>query len=368
MSGKNIHWAVALNWRNRTLSFALSFVVIGSYLHGAGAGPWQWTLLALHLLVYPQLAYWRAARAPQPVRAEMQNLLLDGTLFGAWCAFWGMPLWICFLFFICVCLNLMVYTGLPGLARALAAIGLGIIPVVLIRGLEFRPDTTLVTSLLCIATLSAYLLTFAFDAYRRGLALRESGGQLRGQLEEITVLQKRLQEQAARDPLTGLFNRRHFDRELAGTLTRCRQQDRPLALAMTDIDHFKDINDSHGHLAGDEVLRRLADLLAGRVGDAGMACRFGGEEFLLMLPGMDADAACAFANEIRHAFETSRVSVGDSEIGATLSFGIAVAPAHGSEPHALLQRADAALYTAKLRGRNRVVLSPEADFAMEDAP
>ncbi len=367
MSGNNIHWAVALNRRNRTLSFALSFVVIGTYLHGVGAGPWQWTLLALHLLVYPQIAYWRAARAAQPVRAEMQNLLLDGTLFGAWCAFWGMPLWICFLFFVCVCLNLTVYTGLPGLARALAAIGIGIVPVVLVRGLEFRPDTTLITSLLCIATLSAYLLTFAFDAYRRGLALKESGGQLRGQLEEITVLQKRLQEQATRDPLTGLFNRRHFDRALAEALVCCNREKRPLALAMADIDHFKAINDSHGHLAGDEVLRQLADLLAERVGDAGMACRFGGEEFLLMLPGMDADAACAFADAIRRAFETSRVKNGDREIGATLSFGIAVAPMHGGEPHALLQRTDAALYAAKLRGRNRVVLSSATDFAVADA-
>lgn len=357
MGGKNIHWAIALNRRNRTVSFAFTFAVIGSYLQAIGAGPWQWALVALHMLAYPQFVYWRAIRSAHPVRAEMQNLLLDGALFGAWCAFWGMPLWICFLFFICVCLNLMVFEGLPGLARALAAIGIGIIPVLLARGLDFRPDTPLATSLLCIATLTAYLLAFAFGAYRRGIALKQSGGQLRLQLQEITQLQERLQEQAVRDPLTGLFNRRHFDHELVEALARCRGQERPLALAMTDIDHFKAINDNHGHLAGDEVLRRLAQLLAGRVGDAGLACRFGGEEFLLMLPGMDAPAACAFADAVRGEFEASKATIDGRDIGTTLSFGIAVAPpSHAADARSLLRRADAALYAAKLHGRNRVEL------------
>lgn len=367
MSGKNIHWAVALNRRNRTVSFALSFAVAGSYLPVIGAGPWQWALLALHLLAYPQLAYWRAVRSAHPVRAEMQNLLLDGTLFGAWSALWGMPLWICFMFFICVCLNLMVYEGLAGLGRALAAICAGIAPVVMLGGLDFHPDTPLLTSLLCIATLTVYLLAFSLGAYRRGVALKESGGRLRGQLQEITQLQTRLQEQAVRDPLTGLFNRRHFDRELTEALVRCRREGQPLALAITDIDHFKAINDSHGHLAGDEVLRHLAGLLAARVGDAGLACRFGGEEFLLMLPGMDAAAAYAFADAVRTEFEASRVMVDGGNIGATLSFGIAVAPAHAVEAGALLRCADAALYAAKLRGRNRVVLSAKADRVAAEA-
>lgn len=356
VSGKNIHWAVALNRRNRTLSFALSFVVVGTHLHVVGASLLQWSLLALQLLVYPQLVYRVALRSADPLRAEIRNMLLDGVLLGAWCAFWGMPLWLCFLFFICVSLNLMIFEGLPGLARALAAICLGIAAVALLAGFRFRPDTTLATSLLCIAMLATYLLTFAYGAYRRGLALRESSAQLHARIEEITTLQTRLQEQASRDPLTGLFNRRHFDRALAEALAHCLREDKPLTLAITDIDHFKAINDNHGHLAGDEVLRSLADLLAGKVGDAGMVCRFGGEEFLLMLPGMPAAEACAFADALRREFESMRVRLDGHAIGTTLSFGVAVAPDDAIDAHALLRKADAALYTAKLRGRNRVAM------------
>lgn len=368
MSGKNIHWAVALNRRNRSLSFALSFVVVGTHLHGVGAAPLQWLLLTLQLLVYPQLVYWCALRSADPLRAEIRNMLLDGVLLGAWCAFWGMPLWLCFLFFICVSLNLMIFEGLPGLARALAAICTGVVPTALLAGFRFRPDTTLTTSLLCIAMLATYLLTFAYGAYRRGLALRESSAQLHARLEEITTLQTRLQEQASRDPLTGLFNRRHLDRALAEALAHCRRENKPLTLAITDIDRFKAINDNHGHLAGDEVLRCLADLLARQVGDAGMACRFGGEEFLLMLPGMPATEAYAFADALRGEFESLRVRLDGNEIGTTLSFGVAVAPDDAVEAHALLRRADAALYTAKLRGRNRVVMFSPLDLADAAAP
>jgi len=367
MGGKNIHWVVALDRRNRTVSFALSLAVIGSYLQVAGSAPWQWALLSVHLLVYPQLAYWRAIRAAHPVRAEMQNLLLDGVLFGAWCAYWGMPLWLCFLFFICVCLNMMVFQGLPGLFRALAALGIGVAAVLPFHGFAFRPDTPLLTSLLCIGLLTTYLLTFAFGAYQRGVALKDIGGQLRTQLQEITQLQARLQEQAARDPLTGLFNRRHFDRELAEALERCRHEGRPLALAIADIDRFKAINDNHGHLAGDEVLRRLSELLVSRVGDAGLACRFGGEEFLLMLPGMDADAACAFAETLRGEFQALRIVVDGREIGTTLSFGVAAAPLHATDGQTLLRRADAALYAAKLHGRNRVESSSPAGESVAQA-
>lgn len=290
-------------------------------------------------------------------------MLLDGVLLGAWCAFWGMPLWLCFLFFICISLNLMIYEGLSGLARALAAICVGVVPMALLADFRFRPDTTLTTSLLCIAMLATYLLTFAYGAYRRGLALRESSAQLHARIEEITTLQARLQEQASRDPLTGLFNRRHFDKALLETLAHCMREDKPLTLAITDIDHFKAINDNHGHLGGDEVLRSLADLLAGKVGDAGMVCRFGGEEFLLMLPGMPATEAYAFADALRREFESLRVTLDGNEIGTTLSFGVAVAPEDAIEANALLRRADAALYMAKLRGRNRVVMSSPVELA-----
>lgn len=357
MGDKSIHWAVTMNHRNRSLSFAMVFVVAATYLHHVGAGPWQWGLVAAFFLVYPQLAYWRAVSVASPLRAEMHNLVFDDFVFGIGCMYWGLPLWPSFILFICACLNLVVFEGFTGLAKAMLALAAGVGVAALIGPVQFRPDTPLLTSLLCVATLSLYLLAFAFDAYKRGIALHESGRRLRVQLAEITALQARLREQASRDPLTGLYNRRHLNQELAEELAHCQRSGKSLALVMADIDHFKAINDAHGHLAGDEVIRRLAELLAQRVGEAGMACRFGGEEFLLMLPGMTTAEACRFADGIRDEFEGMRIAIGADSIAATLSFGVAVAPEHSIDAQTLLRKADAALYEAKLRGRNRVMLT-----------
>lgn len=357
MGDKGIHWAVTMNHRNRTVSFAMVFVVAATYLHHVGARPWQWGLVALFLLVYPQLAYWRAGCMTASLRAEMHNLMFDGFVFGIGCMYWGLPLWPSFMLFICACLNLVVFEGFTGLVKAVLALAAGIGTAAAIAPVEFRPDTPLVTSLLCVAVMFWYLLAFAFDAYKRGIALRKSGKRLRAQLAEITVLQDRLREQVSRDPLTGLYNRRHLNQELAEELANCQRAGKSLALLMADIDHFKSINDTHGHLAGDEVLRCLAELMVRRVGEEGMACRFGGEEFLLVLPGATAAEACRFAEAMRNEFEGMRIAINAGSITVTLSFGVAVAPEHSVDAQILLHKADAALYEAKLRGRNCVRLA-----------
>src|SRR5690606_11413317 len=120
-----------------------------------------------------------------------------------------------------VCVNVVIFMGMPGLWKGMAAVVAGVATVALVGGLSFRPHTELHTSLLCIALLTSYLLFFANDAYRRGVSLRESRRQLGVQLEEITKLQARLQEQAQRDPLTGLHNRRFLDEALERELAAC---------------------------------------------------------------------------------------------------------------------------------------------------
>lgn len=356
MQAGGIHWVVKLNRRNRSLFFALGLFVIGTHLAYLQAGALMWTLLVLQLLVYPQLVYWRAARARDPLRAELQNLVLDGALLGAWIAAMGMPLWIGFMLFVGVCLNVVIFMGMPGLWKGMASIAAGVAAVAAVNGLQWRPHTELHTSLLCIALLTAYLLFFANDAYRRGIKLRDSRRQLAEQLEEITKLQARLQEQAERDPLTGLHNRRYLDGALERALAACAQDDTPLTLVLIDIDRFKRINDTYGHPAGDEVIRQLAGLLRERVRDAGLiACRYGGEEFLMMLPGTPVAQAMAMAEDLRATFEATEVVSGGQVMRTTLSIGVAGCPEHGRQAQPLVLRADQALYEAKLRGRNRVV-------------
>ncbi len=354
-SGK-IHWVVTLNRRNRSLFFAVGLFVLGTHLAYLDAGPLMWTLLALQLLVYPQLVYWRAARSRNPLRAEMQNLMVDGVLLGAWIGVWGLPLWISFMLFVGVCLNVVIFMGLPRVWMAMTSVACGVGLVALVHGLEFRPETQLHTSLLCIVLLSCYLLFVAHDAYTRGIKLRDSRYELGQRLEEITRLQLQLQEQAERDPLTGLHNRRFLDVALERELAVCADSGAPLALVLIDIDRFKRINDTYGHPAGDEMIRCLADLLRSRVRDGGLiACRYGGEEFLLMLPGTHVADAMALAEDLRSHFESLEVVSGGQVMRTTLSIGVAGCPDHGRQAQPLVMRADQALYEAKLHGRNRVM-------------
>lgn len=348
------HWVVKLNRRNRTASFAFLFPVLGSHLAFIHAGLLEWILLALQLLLYPQLVYWRARLSTDPLRAEMHNLLVDGVLFGMWVTAWGFPLWIAFILLISACLNLMIFQGRRGLLNVILAMLAGVLAMGLVSGLRFQPDTSLLTTSLCMLVLTLYILMFASDAYTRGVALRQSRKQLSTRIEEITSLQAQLQEQALRDPLTGLFNRRHLDSLLAQELDECRQSGAELSLVMIDIDRFKVINDSFGHLAGDEMIRAVADLLLRHAQEGDLACRFGGEEFLLMMPCTPLSVARQRSERLREEFEAMRVNFGGNDMQGTLSFGIAGFPDQPSAP-TLLQVADKALYAAKMQGRNRII-------------
>lgn len=357
MGTRATHWTVRLNVRNRTIFFAVLFGVLAVYLAERGAGPAEWILLAANLLVYPWLAFLRARAARQQVRAELQNLLFDGLLFGVWVAVWGFPLWITFTVFTAVTLNQVVFESLPGLWRSLAAqlIGAGIGAA--IAGPQFRPDTSLLVSVMCMLGLTAYLWNFAYAAYTRGAALQDSRRQLESQLTEITTLQEQLQDQASKDPLTGLYNRRHLEHRLADELENCRREGLPLTLVMIDIDQFKRVNDTYGHPTGDQIIRALAALLTDSAEPQDVVFRYGGEEFLMMLPGATLEDAGARAERLRLQCEAMQVRVDNATIATTLSFGIANYPEHDERPTILVNLADRALYAAKVRGRNRIELA-----------
>lgn len=168
----------------------------------------------------------------------------------------------------------------------------------------------------------------------------------------------KLREQTIRDPLTGLFNRRYLDESLRRELLRAKRDGLPLSLLMIDIDHFKRLNDTHGHQAGDEVLKKLGELIRRGARRADLPCRYGGEEFLLVLPDMSAEDAAERAEEWRIAFANERIDFeGRIVLSATFSAGVATCPANGSSCEGLIRAADQALYAAKHSGRNRVVVS-----------
>ncbi len=190
--------------------------------------------------------------------------------------------------------------------------------------------------------------------YRSETMLQEANEELHAQVQEVQRLQKELREQALRDPLTKVFNRRYFDEAFPRLLERATHDGRPLAVVLFDIDLFKKTNDTYGHRVGDELLVVLGRLLTRLTRPGDIACRLGGEEFVLVLPETDLSTAVGRADEIRRAFAAAMVPGLGLGTGPTLSAGAAAFPDHGVTPDELVHAADGALYRAKGMGRNRV--------------
>lgn len=163
-----------------------------------------------------------------------------------------------------------------------------------------------------------------------------------------------LQSLAAIDPLTGLYNRRQFETLARAELARCQRYVRPCSFLMIDVDHFKLVNDTFGHEMGDWVLKMVANTLTAARRDADVVARFGGEEFVIMLPETTRDAAAMVAERIRSTVAASALAVGDSRLSLTISVGVGETMAGLPGVEAVLRDADQALYDAKANGRNIV--------------
>ena len=364
------HWIVGTHRLMRSLSFAHAFVFVGAHLWAQGHALWVWLLLGLQFLVYPQLAYLRARAAPDSQKAELQNLLFDCLLVGIWVATLGFPLWIGFTLFISTTINNAISNGKRGVFQALMCFAGGVLLGGLATGFVVTPEQSPAVTVLCVLGLSWYLLSIGQVAYARTLTLRAAREKLKGselalqhandalrlRLVEIEMLRDKLREQANRDALTGLFNRRYLEDTLARELSRCDRLQQPLAVIMIDIDHFKRINDTHGHPTGDQVLVQLGKLLNGDARQADVACRYGGEEFLMLLPGMGLEAAVARAEEWRQVYSMNGAVLGGQRLPLTLSIGVAMFPEHATTGDHLTRCADMALYQAKAQGRDGVVV------------
>lgn len=174
-------------------------------------------------------------------------------------------------------------------------------------------------------------------------SLQQSRDEIRRQNEELTLL-------ATRDPLTGCFNRRAFFSQFESHWQTGRVNRQPLGCVMVDIDHFKSINDNHGHATGDQVLQLVAQMIRTVTGDRGLVCRYGGEEFCVLVPNADVAAAVALAETIRQTIEATPCA----ELNITASLGASDSTLGADEPAEMLDQADKALYFSKRNGRNRV--------------
>jgi diguanylate cyclase (GGDEF)-like protein len=172
-----------------------------------------------------------------------------------------------------------------------------------------------------------------------------------------------LRSQSIRDPLTGLFNRRYMEESLQREMRRAARSRQPVGIIMLDIDHFKAFNDTHGHEAGDALLQSVGSIMQRSVRAEDIACRYGGEEFTLILPEASLPDAALRAEHIRQAISHLNIQYHRQQLGRiTVSAGVAIYPDHGPTGDAVLRASDAALYQAKSRGRNRIVLNRPNGF------
>jgi diguanylate cyclase (GGDEF)-like protein len=170
-------------------------------------------------------------------------------------------------------------------------------------------------------------------------------------------LREELRAEAIHDPLTGLFNRRYLEETLPRELHRARRAHSPLCVAMLDLDNFKHFNDTYGHDAGDSLLRELGRLLRGQLRKSDISCRYGGEEFVLVLPDSSLADAEQRVEQIRAQIKDLQIPHGEQRLSAlTVSAGVAQAEDHNGDPRELLRAADTALYAAKNAGRDRVIV------------
>lgn len=196
-------------------------------------------------------------------------------------------------------------------------------------------------------------------------ALEAANQQLRGQLVEIERMQGLLREQALRDSLTGLYNRRFLEETMERELAHAKRTGSPLALIIIDIDHFKKVNDKYGHLAGDSMLQALGGILLAHSRTEDVACRYGGEEFVVVLRDTPVEVARERAEHWADQFRESRFSFKDTVVTGTFSAGVAVFPDNAVDGATLLDAADTALYAAKEAGRDSVMCATSGEDAVQ---
>lgn len=186
--------------------------------------------------------------------------------------------------------------------------------------------------------------------------LKYANETLTHQLEEIDKLRADLQEQAIRDPLTDVYNRRYLAEFLDKEVARAEREQSPLSVVIMDVDNFKQFNDTYGHKCGDVVLQAIANFLVERTRRGDVVCRYGGEEFVILMPGASLEVAYERADMWRQDFSETAIEYEGMKFSATFSAGVATYPQHGVMDEALLQAADRALYQSKNAGRNKVTM------------
>jgi diguanylate cyclase len=322
----------------RTLGLAVGSICVGGGLWEIGAPLWVWLVLAAHSFLWSHIAYRIARRSDDPYRAELHNLIFDSACGGAWVAAIGFNVVPSAVMVAMLAMDKAAVGGMRFLARCLAAQLAVALLVALVTGVELNLASHRIAELCSLPLLLTYPVTVGYTAYRLARRVRQQNDLLSA-MSHI-------------DGLTRVPNRMHWEQAVANEFQRCRRIGHSSAVMMLDIDHFKQVNDEHGHQTGDAALRAVAAILRDTLRLSDLPGRYGGEEFGVVLPGIDAEGAAAIAERIRRRIEMS-VLEDTPGVRVTASIGYAALAPDDNDHGAWIARADRALYAAKAAGRNR---------------
>lgn len=332
----------------RALGMGLAGLVVGVVLWERNAGLAAWLCMAAISFVWPHVAHLLSRRSADPYRAEIRNLLVDSALAVVLVTLMHFNLLPSVLL---VTLTMVdkITTGIRGLwARSLPGMAVAAVAGAAFNGFQWAPETSMPVILACLPVMVLHTLSVSLVSYRL--------------IRRVSRQNQLLDELRRIDALTGLYDRGHWQEQAEATLRRHHATDEPACLVMLDIDHFKQINDQHGHTVGDEVLRALARIVLSNVRATDCAGRYGGDEFAIVLRGMHLDGATAVAHRIREQVQALQLHDMPG-LQFTTSMGVATADHRHSSLRAWTNAADAELYQAKAAGRNRVSASSMPDMA-----
>lgn len=323
----------------RIVGYLLGAICIGGGLWEVDAPAWLWALLGFHALVLPHLMCPLAVRSRDPYRGEMRNLTLDSLFGGAWIAAMQFNLAPSVVIVAVQAMDKAAVGGAKFLARCLLAQLAGAAMVALLFRIQpHLHQSEIVARVASVPLLFFYPIMIGLIAYRLSWRVRQ-------QNRELAAL-------SSTDGLTRLPNHTAWLETVEREFARSKREGHSMAVLMLDIDHFKIINDSHGHPAGDEVLRGVAEVVRETLRMHDVPGRYGGEEFGVLLPACDGPGAELIAERIRARIEWASFA---GSLKVTASVGCAAMQENDLFPAALIARADRALYAAKAAGRNRAI-------------
>jgi diguanylate cyclase len=323
----------------RVLGMGLGGVVVGVVLWERHASLAAWLCMGLICFAWPHVAYQLSRRSADPYRAEIRNLLVDSALAAAMVPLMHFNLLPSVLL---VTLTMVdkITTGIRGLwARSLPGMVGAAAASAALTGFRWAPETSMPVIIACLPVMALHTLSVSVVSYRL--------------IRKVSRQNQLLDELGRIDALTGLYGRGHWQEQAEATLRRHHATDEPACLVMLDIDHFKQINDQHGHTVGDEVLRALARIVLSNVRATDCAGRYGGDEFAIVLRNMHLDHAMVVAQRIREQVQALQLHDLPS-LQFTSSLGVAAADHRHNSLRGWTNAADAELYQAKAAGRNRV--------------